>query len=303
MSTQTTLNALNTLTALALRQTAQQWLAQGTPALLVEVVQIKGSTPRNTGARMLVSADTALGTVGGGHLEWKAIAMARQALAECRRPGLDGPRGQPAPWQQDFALGPSLGQCCGGALTLAFAPLTAALLQAWPAPTPRFHLDLHGAGHVGQAIIQILSGLDCTVRWIDERGEPGAIPPCGLPDATALASLPAHIQWLPTDQAEAEVLDAPAGACHLVLTHRHDLDLRIVRAILQRGDAGFVGLIGSQTKRAQFRRRLAEQGLSPEAIATMTCPIGLDGIEGKEAMVIAVSAVAQLLQLTPRLAP
>lgn len=291
---------MSPLNALALQQTAQQWLAQGTPALLIEVAQIKGSTPRNTGARMLVSADQVLGTVGGGHLEWKAMAMARQALAECQQAGACT---LPAPWRQDFALGPTLGQCCGGALTLAFSPLTAQAVQAWPTPTPRFHLDLHGAGHVGQAIVQILSGLDCTVRWIDERGEPDDLPHCGLPDATALASLPSHIHWLPTDQADAEVQAAPTGACHLVLTHRHDLDLRIVRAILQRGDAGFVGLIGSQTKRAQFRRRLAEQGLSPERIDTMMCPIGLDGIEGKEPMVIAVSAVAQLLQLTPLQAP
>ncbi len=300
---------MKTLNTLALQQTVQQWLSQGTAALVIEIVQIKGSTPRNVGARMVVSADEVLGTVGGGHLEWRAIALARQALAECRQAGLltagsqAGTPALPAPWQQDFALGPTLGQCCGGALTLAFTPLTAPVLQAWPAPTSRFHLDLHGAGHVGQAIVQILTGLDCTVRWIDERGDPDDLPHCGLPDPATLAALPAHIQWLPTDQAEAEVSDAPPGACHLVLTHRHDLDLRIVRAILQRGDAGFVGLIGSQTKRAQFRRRLAEQGLSPEAIATMTCPIGLDDIEGKEPMVIAVSAVAQLLQLTPLQAP
>ena len=295
---------MKTLNALALKQTVQQWLSQGTTALVIEVVQIKGSTPRNVGARMVVSVDEVLGTVGGGHLEWRAIAMARQALAECRQTfNQTGSQPLPAPWRQDFALGPTLGQCCGGALTLAFTPLSALLVQSWPAPTSRFHLDLHGAGHVGQAIVQILGGLDCTVRWIDERGDPDDLPHCGLPDPATLASLPSHIQWLPTDQAEAEVSDAPPGAYHLVLTHRHDLDLRIVRAILQRGDARFVGLIGSQTKRAQFRRRLAEQGLSAESIATMTCPIGLDGIEGKEPMVIAVSAVAQLLQLTPLQAP
>ncbi|MDE2593485.1 MAG: xanthine dehydrogenase accessory protein XdhC [Burkholderiales bacterium] len=294
---------MKTRNALALQQTVQQWLSQGTAAVLIEVVRIKGSTPRNVGARMVVSADEVLGTVGGGHLEWRAIALARQALAECRQ---TGPQTLPAPWQQDFALGPSLGQCCGGALTLAFTPLSAALVSSWPTPPSRFHLDLHGAGHVGQAIIQILGGLDCTVRWIDERAAPDDLTSyaqAGLPDTATLASLPPHIQWLPTDQAEAEVQDAPAGACHLVLTHRHDLDLRIVRAILQRGDAGFVGLIGSQTKRAQFRRRLAEQDLSPEQIETMTCPIGLDGIEGKEPMVIAVSAVAQLLRLTPLQGP
>lgn len=283
-------------TPTALRQTAQNWIADGRQAIVIEVVQIKGSTPRNVGARMLVSADQSCGTIGGGHLEWRAMALARQALAECPAPNM------PAAWQQDFALGPTLGQCCGGALTVSFTPLTSASLANWPAPTPRFHLELHGAGHVGQAIVHLLKELDCTVRWIDERGDPDEPADCGLPSADMLATLPSHITWLPTDQAEAEVQDAPAGSFHLVLTHRHDLDLRIVNAILRRGDAGFVGLIGSQTKRAQFRRRLSEQGLSPQAIESMTCPIGINGIngiQGKEPMVIAISVLAQLLQTAP----
>lgn len=287
---------MNRHTPSALRHTAQQWVAAGHRAIVIEVVQIKGSTPRNVGARMLVSADQSCGTIGGGHLEWRAMALARQALAECPAPT------QPAAWQQDFALGPTLGQCCGGALTVSFAPLTSEALAKWPNTPPRFHLELHGAGHVGQAMVHLLKELDCTVRWIDERGEPEELADCGLPSPEELATLPPHITWLPTDQAEAEVPDAPAGAFHLVLTHRHDLDLRIVNAILRRADAGFVGLIGSQTKRAQFRRRLSEQGLSPQAIESMTCPIGLiglNGIEGKEPMVIAISALAQLLQLAP----
>ncbi|MGE5450935.1 MAG: xanthine dehydrogenase accessory protein XdhC [Acidobacteriota bacterium] len=275
---------MTALTAQALQQAAQQWLAQGRPAIVVDITRIRGSTPRNQGARMVVSAGDVQGTIGGGHLEWQAIAQARQALAECQHAAWSA---TPAPWQQDFALGPTLGQCCGGALTLSFQALTPEVMQAWPSCRPRFHLDLHGAGHVGQAIVHLLKEIDCTVRWIDERGDVDS------------PALPAHIQWLPTDQAEAEVADAPPHACHLILTHRHDLDLRIVRAVLQRGDAAFVGMIGSQTKRAQFRRRLSEQGLTPEAIDSMTCPIGLGGIEGKEPMVIAISAVAQLLQRCP----
>lgn len=283
---------MNLANTQALHQAACDWVDASTPAIVVEVSQIKGSTPRNAGARMLVSRSDVRGTIGGGHLEWRAIALARQTLSECTSPTAT----VVAPWQQDFALGPALGQCCGGALTLTFSPLTAQALQIWPQTRARFHLDLHGAGHVGQAIIELLRGIDCTVRWIDERGDPDELIACGLPTPESLTALPAHIQWLPTDQADAEVADAPASACHLVLTHRHDLDLRIVRAILRRGDAAFVGLIGSKTKRVQFRHRLAEQGLAPTIIDTMVCPIGLPGIEGKEPNVIAISVVAQLLQ-------
>ncbi|MDE2433470.1 MAG: xanthine dehydrogenase accessory protein XdhC [Burkholderiales bacterium] len=285
-------------TAHQVRQTALDWLSQGLPAIVVRVVAIKGSTPRGVGTRMIVGPDQITGTIGGGHLEWRAVSLARQTLAEWRQGGSGLVH---AAWQQVFALGPTLGQCCGGSVTLSFEPLSAELMHGWPLPQGRFHLELHGAGHVGQALIHVLCGLDCTVRWIDERDP--ADESVGLPDAAMLEALPPHIEWHLSDQAEAEVPDAPAGCCHLVMTHRHDLDLRIVRAILQRGDAHFVGLIGSQTKRAQFRRRLAEQGIPPERIESMVCPIGLDGVTGKEPMVIAVSVAAQLLQQVAHRAP
>lgn len=292
-----TVSALN---ARHLRHVAAQWLAAGQAALVVRVHAIRGSTPREAGVRMLVGGGEhggdVLGTIGGGHLEWQAIDLARKALAEAQTAN------KPlAAWQQTFALGPTLGQCCGGSVDLAFEPLTDATLQAWTLPAPRFHLELHGAGHVGQAIARLLADIDCTVRWIDERADTaetlGADAP-GLPTPQALAALPPHIQFVSTEQAEAEVADAPAGACHLVLTHRHDLDLRIIHAVLQRGDFAFAGLIGSQTKRAKFLHRLAAQGISPEAIARLTCPIGLPELPGKEPAVIAVSVVAQLLQRT-----
>lgn len=287
-----------------LRHVAAQWLAAGRPALVVRVHAIRGSTPREAGVRMLVGggehsgqSGEVMGTIGGGHLEWQAIDLARKALSEAHSAK------QPlAAWQQTFALGPTLGQCCGGSVDLAFEPLTDATLQAWALPPPRFHLELHGAGHVGQAIARLLADIDCTVRWVDERADTaetcGADAP-GLPTPQALAALPPHIQFVSTEQAEAEVADAPPGACHLVLTHRHDLDLRIIHAVLQRGDFAFAGLIGSQTKRARFLHRLQAMGVSDDAIARLTCPIGLPELPGKEPAVIAVSVVAQLLQRTP----
>ena len=263
----------------ALRPAAQTWLADRRHAVVVEVVAARGSVPRGQGTRMLVAADATAGTIGGGHLELKAIDAARAMLE----------RGDSARHEQHFALGPSLGQCCGGAVTLSFAPLDAAALQRWPASQPLFHLQLHGAGHVGRAIATALAALDCEVDWFDQRDEE-------FPAATTLGSpWPAHIRRVSVDTVEAEVRSAPPGAFYLVLTHEHALDLRIAEAILRRGDFGFFGLIGSRTKRAKFRHRLEERGIAVETIARMTCPIGLPGIAGKEPEVIAAGVVAQLL--------
>jgi len=260
-----------------LKDDAAGWLADGRAAVLVTVVDAKGSVPRDAGTRMLVSADRCLGTVGGGHLEWQAIATAREMLAA----------GRIVPHTVHQALGPSLGQCCGGAVTLAFAPLDAAALDAWTA-APRFHLQLYGAGHVGRAVARLLATLDVTVDWIDERdGE--------FPDTPG----PAHIRRVAVDAVEGEVANAPPGAFYLVLTHRHDLDERIAEAILRRGDFAFFGLIGSKTKRQKFIHRFEQRGVPAEAIGRMTCPIGIEGIDGKEPEVIAIGVVAQLLRCAP----
>ena len=276
------------LTPRSLHASASRWFAEGRAACIVSVDAIRGSTPRDQDARMLVALDEVRGTVGGGHLEWRAIDLARQVLRE----------GMPAEgWTHTFPLGPTLGQYCGGVVTLRFEVLSAVTLAAWHVPPPRFHVELHGAGHVGQAIVKLLSDLDCSVRWIDERADdlPEWDAQAGLPDPAMLAALPEHITWLPTEAAEREVADAPADACHLVLTHRHDLDLKIIDAVLRRADFRFAGLIGSQTKRARFLHRLAEQGIEPDTLERLTCPIGLPDIQGKEPAVIAIAVVAQLL--------
>ncbi len=258
-----------------LKDSAAAWLAAGRPAMLVEVVAHQGSAPRETGTRMLVSAAEVLGTVGGGHLEWKAIALSRERLAA----------GQPAAVEHHYPLGPALGQCCGGTMTLRTSRLDATALAAWPEAAPRFHLQLYGAGHVGRAIVQLLAGLPCRVSWIDERESefpPGELPP--------------HIQKLCVEPVEAEVRAAPPGCFYLVLTHSHALDMAISEAILKRGDFGFFGLIGSATKKARFLRRLGERGIATPLLQRMTCPIGVPGIAGKEPEVIALAVVAQLLQ-------
>ena len=266
-------------------------LARGEPAIVVEIAQARGSVPRGRGTRMLVTAGAVAGTIGGGHLELKAIESARRRLQQSSAPGAASPGRATGDDTEHFPLGPALGQCCGGAVTVRYLPLDAGVLAHWPQTPPRFHLQLYGAGHVGRAIVQVLRGVPCTVQWIDERE-------AQFPRPDALADTgEARVERLCVEPVEAEVGLAPAGASYLVLTHSHDLDLRICEAILKRGDFGFLGLIGSRTKRARFVSRLTQRGLPEPLVQRITCPIGLPGIEGKEPGVIAVAAVAQLLSL------
>jgi len=257
-----------------LPEAARRWRALARPAVVVQVLRTRGSVPREAGTRMLVAADEVLGSIGGGHLEWQAISDARALLA-----------GGGAALERHVALGPALGQCCGGALDLRFSRLVDDDPAAWPLPAPRFVLQLYGAGHVGRAIVGLLSGIHCRVQWIDERESEF---PAG--------ELPPHVERLCIEPVHAEVALAPPGALYLVLTHSHDLDLALTQAILQRGDFGWFGLIGSTTKRARFEHRLRERGFDPALIDRMACPIGVPGIAGKEPEVIAVAVVAQLLQ-------
>ena len=268
-----------------LRALAGSWLATGRPAVVVEVLHARGSVPREAGTRMLVSLVDAAGTVGGGHLELKAIALARAMLEQ----------GDLHARTEHYPLGPALGQCCGGAVTLVYAPLDAAALARWPLDPPRFHLQLYGAGHVGRAIVRALAPLNVLVDWIDEREEefPAEFHAHAGP-------WPEHIRKVCVDAVEAEVRSAPAGAFYLVLTHQHDLDLRISEAILKRADFAYFGLIGSKTKRQRFIHRFEQRGIAAGTIERMICPIGVPGITGKEPEVIAAAVVAQLLQVLSR---
>jgi xanthine dehydrogenase accessory factor len=234
-------------------------------AVLVTVLVAKGSTPREAGAKMVVSAEGIAGTIGGGNLEHQCEVAARAMLAE----GADGVH------TRAFPLGPELGQCCGGHVSVLFEIIR----------PPRLHVALFGAGHVGKALVKLLADLPCRVTWIDSR--PEALP----------ANLPATVVPLRTAQ-PAQAVDAlPAGTVVVIMTHDHLLDFDIAAAALRRPDLRAVGLIGSDTKRARFSGRLLRQGLLREEIDRLICPIGLPGITGKEPAVVAVSVAAQLLQL------
>jgi xanthine dehydrogenase accessory factor len=262
-------------------------------AVLITVLQVEGSVPRGAGTRMLVTETQQYDTIGGGHLEWKAIANARLWLAESNQVR------QPAR-QLDLALGPSLGQCCGGALRLQFERVDAwteaerqARLQSFHDERLHLpHLYLFGAGHVGQALVQVLQQTPCRISWVDER------------DHLFPEHLAPQVQTEATDTPEAVIKAAEPGAYYLVMTHHHGLDLILAEHILRKGNAAWFGLIGSKTKRARFEGRLGERGIDAERLQDMVCPIGIAGIAGKEPGVIAVAVAAQLMQLwTGKLVP
>ena len=253
------------------------------PAVLVSVASVQGSGPREAGAWMAVFSDAVVNTLGGGHLEHAAMARARQWLAE--------PAGETStpPVTERFALGPSLGQCCGGVVVLQFERVQAAdapaLRQRLMLPLPT--IALFGGGHVGKALVQTLGPLPVAVHWVDSRDEI-------FPD-----QVPANAVCEHSDPVQDAVGDLPAGSYVLVMSFSHAEDLDVVAACLRRqrarADLPFIGLIGSQTKWATFRHRLEERGFSASELAQVTCPIGMPGINGKQPEVIAVSVAAQLL--------
>ncbi len=253
------------------------------PAVLVTVASVSGSAPREAGAWMAVFAGDQIGTVGGGHLEWVCLAQARDHLARWHENTLD------KAWRHRAALGPSLGQCCGGTMELAFERV-----QAEDGPRLQRLLDrdhrpvaLFGGGHVGQAIVRALLPLPFSLYWIDSRDEIFPL------------QLQGSINCEHSDPVHRAVDGLVPGSLVLVMSFSHAEDLDIVACCLERrrrqDDLPFVGLIGSQTKWAVFRRRLRERGYSDAELDRITCPIGLAGIRGKEPAVIAASVAAQLL--------
>lgn len=269
--------------------------AQGACAL-VSVTRAEGSVPREEGARMLVTRDGFHGTIGGGTLEWKALAEAQRLLGKPRQVKM-----------LSQSLGPDLGQCCGGRVTLAIESFDAAALgqakelavreaagpftlsDRLPGITESFGerrraVLVFGAGHVGRALILSLAPLPFDVTWVDPRPEafPGA--------------MPQNVTGFSGDPLQA-VAAAPDGALAFILSHSHALDLQIADAALRNPAIAHVGVIGSATKRARFERRLRDAGVDPARVAAMICPIGIGGIRSKLPAAIAVSVAAQLITL------
>ncbi len=249
------------------------------PGVLVWVSRTQGSVPREAGTWMGVFPDTLVGTIGGGHLEQRALAQARRLLSdpEAAAPTLR------------LALGPSLGQCCGGVVHLDFertGPGDAAALAS-RLDTARAPLALFGGGHVGHALVRLLCTLPYALTWVDSRE--GIFPP----------GLPAQVHCEHSEPVQDAVAGLAPGSQVLVMSFSHAEDLDIVAACLkrqrERADLPFIGLIGSQTKWASFRQRLLARGFGEQELGQVTCPIGVPGIVGKEPEVIAVAVAAQLL--------
>ena len=233
--------------------------------ITVTIAATKGSVPRDTDAVMWVFNDGQDGSIGGGALEWEATRIARQMLT-------DG--GESA--RRVMPLGPDLGQCCGGSVTLEFARN---IKNVQPLGTP---LWIWGAGHVGRAIADVMAPLeDREITLVDVAAD-------RFPDP-----LDARVMPLVAADPLRVVAHAPMGADHIILTYSHDLDLALCDALLRRGFAS-VGLIGSATKWARFRTRLASMGHGPEHIARIACPIG-DPSLGKHPQAIAVSVASALI--------
>ncbi len=253
-------------------------------ACLVTVHSTRGSVPREQGAWMAVFADEVIGTVGGGQLEFQAIERAHGHL---REGVVDGMVASASPVR--YALGPNLGQCCGGEVYLKFelvhhhhiAELSIRL------KAPLSPVALFGGGHVGKAIVQVLAHLPYQVTWVDSRDE--IFPP----------QLPHNVHCEHSDPVQAAVAGLNAGSQILIMSFSHAEDLDVVAACLlrqrTRGDLRFIGLIGSTTKWARFRHQLEARGFTPEELSRVTCPIGVAGIQSKLPEVIAVSVAAQLL--------
>ena len=320
--------------------------AAGESAVLVTVAGIRGSAPREIGAKMIVTATQTIGTIGGGQLEYQSTRIAVGMLDDDQLA------------LRSFPLGSTMGQCCGGVVEILFEPLVGetptwlrdlralygqkepavivtrisrsapskfvatadrvfgieeedadpamvasarALLDSRPEArrnvqefyepvvVPDLNIAVFGAGHVGSSVVAALSGLDCNIRWIDNR-------------RNMFRNVPANVRTIEADEPALEVAAMPPGSYYLVMTHSHALDFDICERILRREDARYCGLIGSVSKRRRFEKRYRQQGMPQTIIDSLVCPIGVDGISGKKPAEIAVAAAAEILKTRERAA-
>lgn len=249
-------------------------LARGGGFVLVRVIEAKGSTPRNIDAWMLVSADRSFGTIGGGRLELEAIERARNVLAGATADKMALP------------LGPAIGQCCGGHVTLSFEIIpparfgeVEAMLKTEDASDPE--VWLFGGGHVGRALAHALLLLPVRVHVAETRQEELDLTPAGAER---------HLTALP----ESLVPAIAPGSAVIVLTHDHALDFLIVSAALARDDLAQIGMIGSDTKRTTFEHQFIREGGDKARLSKLVCPIGRK-IADKRPEVIAATVAADII--------
>lgn len=246
---------------------------QGKAYVLITIIGVTGSTPRDSGTKMVVSQNENFDTIGGGHLEYKAIKQAKKLLLEnsdCQS-------------IEHFQLGSQLGQCCGGNASLLFECFT----------TNTIHIAVFGAGHVGQALIPMLAGLPCHITWVDNR----------VAQFPANCEQYANVTTLITDDPAGEVAAMPSNTLNVVMTHNHQLDFDISLAILKRKDFHYLGLIASDTKWRRFQQRYKHREVATSLVERMNCPIGLEQVVGKMPMEVAISVAGQIIESYQTLLP
>lgn len=245
------------------------------PAIHVRLTGVRGSSPREAGAEMFVSASGLCDTIGGGQLEYMAIDKAR-AMLRCGETTAE----------MDVPLGSEIGQCCGGRVTLSLTRMTkadrdAALAADAERRAALPHVYVLGAGHVGRGLAAFFQSLPVRCILVDSR-------------ADELAQSRADVEKREAAVPETVIRAAPPGSAFIVLTHDHALDFLLTAEALARGDASYVGLIGSATKRARFERYCASE-TPAAAMAQLTCPIGAAGSADKRPEVIAAFVVAEVM--------
>lgn len=244
------------------------WLAKNhLPYVLITLLGVQGSTPRDNGTKMVIAdldaEQTVWGTIGGGRFEYKITDIARRMLSE----------GKFSQHIEHVPLGANLGQCCGGRASVLLESFAGAEMT----------IALFGAGHVGRALASILSELPCRLHWVDSRASE-------FPEVLASNTVKHAV-----DDISEVVAKLPAQSYYLVMTHEHALDFEIIEQALKRQDARYIGLIGSQTKWRRFQRRFVDHGYQPDWSNPVNCPIGLSQVPGKRPMEVAVSIAAQLI--------
>lgn len=253
-----------------------EWFGAGTPVVIVRVAAVRGSAPRNEDALMGVTMAEAAGTIGGGQLEWLAMAHAREILS-----------GKGEAGEREVPLGPEIGQCCGGRVRLSFDRLGAALLEALRTQTLEAAQNLpqvliFGAGHTGKALAAALAPLPVRNLLVDTRED-------------AFAAYCAPVETVLTPLPEVAVRSAPPGSAFVAMTHEHSLDFLITAEALKRGDAAYCGMIGSATKRAVFLNWLEDNGYGRSLGDRLVCPIGGSAVKDKRPAVIAALTAAEII--------
>ncbi|EAT12216.1 xanthine dehydrogenase accessory protein XdhC [Bermanella marisrubri] len=242
----------------------------GEAYVIATVIGTAGSIPRDIGSKMVITQQGCFDTLGGGHLEFKVIEHAQTML-----------KGTNALNEvQHFPLGAKLGQCCGGSVSILFEFF----------PVQAMQLTVFGAGHVANALMNILGGLPGKVHWVDSRAE------CFHADNAVAGNIEMHVLEHPQDF----VADMPSNSQVLILTHNHQLDYELLELCLKRDDLAFIGCIGSQTKANRFNLRLKNKGFGEAQRNAWQCPVGDLNIPGKLPMQVAVSIASQIIKMNEK---